>query len=267
MSNGNDNLAIFSNPALELTAVATRPEGLGTEGLGEIRADELRLPRLAIAQGLSPQLVPDDASYVPGLVIGQMFNDVTLDIYGQGPLVVVPVKRSVARIEFDPNDRKVPLDRNVPWNDPRMQWDGDNPPRATEYQEFVCLVLRKGMVPDKVVVSIKTTNKQQRDAAKLWTTYIANRGSDIYSGMYELSTKIARGKNKKGEPTMYGHFVVKNLGFVPKDTPMGAAVFALAEAFAQQLKTVDYSTNREGNEDETEFNTQQYDAEAASSRV
>jgi hypothetical protein len=213
----------------DLAPVEARPEGLGVEGLEGIRADEMKLPRLAIAQGLSPQLVPDDANFIPGLVIGQMFNDVTKDVYGTGPVRVIPVLRHVTRIEFDPNDRKRPLDREVPWNDPRMKWQGNEPPRATEFVEFVCLVLRAGKMPDKVVVSIKTTNKQQRDAAMLWTTYVNNRNADIFSGIYELTTKIARGTNRKGEPTMYAHFVVNNKGFVPKSTPAGAAVYAFAK--------------------------------------
>jgi hypothetical protein len=242
----------------DLAPVDARPEGLGIQGLEGIRADEMKLPRLAIAQGLSPQLVPDDAAFIPGLVIGQMFNDVTKDIYGTGPVRVVPVLRHVTRIEFDPNDRKRPLDRNVPWNDPRMKWTGNEPPRATEFVEFVCLALRAGKMPDKVVVSIKTTNKQQRDAAMLWTTYVNNRNADIFSGIYELTTKIARGTNRKGEPTMYAHFVVNNRGFVPKATPAGAAVYAFAKEFADQLKISGFGVDREA-EDADSFDAASFE--------
>ncbi|CAB4189636.1 hypothetical protein UFOVP1196_5 [uncultured Caudovirales phage] len=258
MANETTDLALLGN----ITGVAERPKSLDASdrtGLDGITADEIRLPRLAIAQGLSPQLVPGEGKFIKGLSIGELFNDVTEEIYGNGPITVVPVTRHVTRIEFDANDSKVPVDRDVPANDPRMRWDGDNPPRATEFVEFVCLVLRAGKAPDRVVVSIKTTNKQMREAAKLWTTYIALRGEAIYSGMYSLSSKIEKGTNKKGDATMYGVFIVKNLGFVPKDTPAGAALFEYAKTFALQLEGKTIAVDR----DDTSFDTAAMDAEGS----
>jgi hypothetical protein len=230
-----------------------RPKSLDPNdraGTEDIRPDEVQLPRLAIAQGLSPQLVPGEGKYIRGLTIGEMFNDVTEAIYGNGPLTVVPVLRHVTRIEFDPNDKKVPLDRNVPPGDPRLQWEGNNPPRATEFVEFISILLRPGVVPEAVVVSIKTTNKQQRAAAKLWTTYIVQRQAPIYSGLYTISSKIEKGKNKKGEDTMYGVFVVKNTGFIPTDTPGGAALFQHCLRFHESLQGKTIVIERDAVDDE-----------------
>ena len=251
----------------ELTGTLSRPAELDPSdqaGLEGITRDEIQLPRLTIAQGLSPQLVPGEGTFIQGLSIGQMFNDVTSEIYGNGPLTVVPVQRHVTRIEFDPENRRVPLDRNVPADDPRMFWNGDEPPRATEFVEFVCVLLRPGKAPERLVVSIKTTNKQMRAAAKLWTTFIMMRGTAIYSGMYHLTAKIEKGKNKDGQDTMYGVFIVKNAGFIPLGTPAGKAVFEFAKQFHESLEGKVINVTREaGSDDDVTFDTVAMDADKA----
>src|SRR5678815_1217471 len=198
----------------EIQPVIERPKSIDPfddSGKENINPDEIQLPRLTVAQGLHPQLVPGDIKHIPGLVIGTMFNDVTEEIYGNGPLTVVPVYRHLTRIEFDPNDRKVVLDRNVPPGDERLQWrrgagpnGEDLPPSATEFVEFVSLLLRPGKEPERLVVSIKTTNKEMRAAAKSWTTYIDARKGPIYSGIYKISSQMVKGRNKKGQDTLYG---------------------------------------------------------------
>jgi hypothetical protein len=243
-----DMVTVFDN----IEGVLQRPQaiGEGRAGTEDIRQDEIKLPRLAIAQGLSPQVITGDPKHIPGLALGQMFNDVSETIYGMGPLTVIPVLRHVSRIEFDPNDKKRPIDRDVPVGDKRLQWDGDNPPKATEFVEYVCLLLQKGKAPELVVVSIKTTNKEMREAAKLWNTYVQTRGSDIYTGMYRLTSHVIRGTNRKGEQTTYGVFVVKNAGFIPADTVPGAALLQMAKEWHERLKDKTVITEREGGPDD-----------------
>lgn len=252
-------------PAME------RPSGLdpndlaGTEDIG---VDEVRLPRLGIAQGLSPQMIPTEGNYIKGLSMFEMFNDVTSAIYGNGPLVVVPVRRSVTRIEFDPNDRKVPLDREVPAGDPRTKWTKNaegkgEPPRATEFVEFVCILLRRGFAPEPIVVSIKTTNKYQRNAAALWTTFIKLRNTAIYRGMYHITSKSEKGKTKEGQDTNFGVFVVKNAGFIPTATAAGQMLFTMAKNLHESLEGKTIVINRDDTPDEGDasFDTAAMDAQ------
>lgn len=267
-----DGLATVATPALDMATLSqfgglvpseTRPEGIDANDLNgtNIPVNEMRVPRLAIAQGLSPQLVPTEASYIKGLAIGELFNDVTNKIYQQ-PLLVVPVARNVVRIEFDAKDKKIPLDMKVPPGDKRLEWNGDEPPVATEFYEYVCLLLEKDAAPELVMVSIKATNKYQRRAAINWNTYIGTRKGPIYTGMYGITSKIEKGVSKKsGQDTLFGVFVVKNAGYVPVNTPVGAALVAYAKQQYESLngKTIDVS--REGDADE--FNPAQYEAEAA----
>jgi len=258
----------------DLQGVTERPatiDPMDKSGKEGITPDEIQLPRLTVAQGLHPQLVPGEPKYIDGLTIGTMFNDVTEELYGKGPLMVVPIYRSITRIEFDPNDRKVVLDREVPAGDPRLKWsrgtgpagpDGkptDEAPAATEFVEFVSLLLRPGKEPERLVVSIKTTNKEMRNAAKLWTTYIDNRNGPIYSGLYKLTSQMIKGKNKKGQDTLYGVFVVKNAGYIP-DTPAGKMLLEYAKQFHLASIGKRIVTEREGADD---FDTATYDAESA----
>lgn len=260
---GTTDLSTLSSiePTLDRPSDIDPSDLAGTE---DIRPDEMRLPRLAIAQGLSPQMMPGDGQYIKGLELFTMFNDLTGEQYGGGPLLVVPVKRQVTRIEFDPNDQKVPIDRDVPAGDPRLKWSSstpggpkDTPPRATEYVEFVCLLLRPGKAPEPIVVSIKTTNKFQRAAAERWTTFIGMRGASIYRGMYHLSSKFEKGKTKEGQETTFGVFVVKNAGFIPTEKIVdgkavpnlaGQALLAFAKQFHEQMENKIIDIQRENDD-------------------
>lgn len=246
----------------DVQPVAQRPKSLDLNdntGAEDIRPDEVRFPQLTIAQGLSKQLVPGEGKYIKGLTIGEMFNDVTEELYGNGPLTFVPVMRHVTRIEFDPNDRSVPIDRDVPWNDPRMKWQGDEPPRATEFVEFVSLLLRKGKAPERIVISIKTTNKHQRAAARDTTTWI-NSGGPIYSRMFNVTSRIEKGKNKEGQDTLFGVFNVKYIGFVP-DSPAGLTLKAHAKSFHDSLKGKKIVVEREEGSDD--FNPEELEKQTA----
>lgn len=227
--------------------VVERPKSLdpndrrGTEDIG---FDELRLPRLSIAQGLSPEVGETSSSRIEGLKLYDFFNNMTGEIYGRGPLMFVPIRRDIRRIEFIPRAEGGGIkDLNVPAGDDRLKWyrdpggdkTKDRPPAATEFVEFPCLLLLPGRAPEPVVLSIKTTNKWNRRAADQLRLFIKNRNAPIFSGLYTVESKpINNGKGEFGVP------VPKNAGFIPKDTPAGAALFKLAEdiASAWEGKTV-----------------------------
>lgn len=228
----------------DVTGTMTRPASLdptdksGTEDIG---AQDVRLPRLAIAQGLSPQVTPGDGQFIEGLALFDMFNDLTAEVYGKGPLTFVPVRRDVRRIEFTPRaEGGGMVDPDVPPNDPRLRWSksspevakADVPPAATTFVEFVILLLRPGKAPEPIVLSIKGTNKHNRRASDSLTTFIKLRNAAIYAGLYTVDTKVPA-KNDKGT---FGVPTIKNAGFIPKDTPAGAALYRFAEDFHNALK-------------------------------
>jgi hypothetical protein len=222
------------------------PEGdrTGTEG---ITSEDIRLPRLGIAQGLSPQVTPGDGSYIKGLALFDLFNDSTSEVYGTGPLYFVAVRRDVRCIEFIPRNEGGGIrDLNVPRNDPRAtQWrqveiDGvvkRLPPVATLFNEFVVLLLKKNgseFTTEPIVISVKSTNKYNRRAITDLNGYIKMHGSQgaksvpIYGVIYSIESKPE--KNDRGT---FGVPVFKQVGFVP---PTLQSVYEQAAEYAKSLE-------------------------------
>lgn len=251
----------------DIEPMAERPVETGIlEGLHGLNPNEIRLPRVAIAQGLSKAMTPGDSAYIESLKMFDMYNDRTGQVYGKGPLLVVPIRKTKKRIEFDPNDRNIMLDPDVPPNDPRMTWDRsvtpNLPPRATEFYEFICLALTPGQAPEPVVVSISTKNKWDRRAAEDFWNNIEMRGVSIYRGLYRVASRPE--KNDKGTFGVYG---VKNAGFIPA-TPAGKALLAMAKDFHDSLAGKTIVVDRENpNDDPDTFDTTAMDAEAKTSEM
>jgi hypothetical protein len=89
----DDMLAAMGMTAAELEA------SQGIIGMEGARPEDFQIPRLQIAQALSPQLQRSKPEYIPGLMVGQFFNTVTGENYGDSVLVV-PIKHSISRLRF-----------------------------------------------------------------------------------------------------------------------------------------------------------------------
>jgi hypothetical protein len=215
-------------------------------GKEDIGPEDIRLPRLAIAQGLSGQLSPDDSTYIEGLRLYDMFNDLTGDVYARGPITFIPIKRSVKRIVFDPDNRGQILDMDVQPEDPRNEWTrGPNgeriAPAVTKYVEFVIFMLKDGGGTEPIVLSIKCTNKFQTRAAEKLTSLIMNRNAAFYGGVYSVASKSE--KNDNGQ---FGVYVFHALGFVQDPN-----LYNAAKKFRESITGRTIIVNREpGSEDE-----------------
>lgn len=108
-------------------------------GLDEVGEDIL-LPRILLAQAMTPQRKKSDPSYVERLEEGDFFNSVTGQIYGNC-INDVTVVRYVGKraIEFSDGDI---VDANVPLDDARCKWttspQGERiPPIATIFLDYL----------------------------------------------------------------------------------------------------------------------------------
>jgi hypothetical protein len=217
-------------------------------GTEDIKANEIRLPRLAIAQGLSDQVNPDHSSYIEGLKLADMFNDLTGERFGRGPFTFIPIRREVRRMEFAPRkDGGGLIDPDVPPNDPRNEWTQDEdgkriPPRATKFVDFVVMLIREGAPAEPIVLSIKTTNKFNRAAAARLTTFIKLRRAPIYSGYYSVSSK-----QEKNDNGTFGVYVVNNIRmFNESEEP----IYRMCESFAASLEGKTIVVEREPGSDD-----------------
>lgn len=273
---------VAANEALEQAqtggALAERQSFMAGDvsGTEDITADDIQIPRLAIAQGLSPQMIPGDARHIPGLQMFEMFNDLTNDRYGQGPLYFIPLRREVRYIEFEPRVKGQQgaggvIDLNVPPNDERTLWTwsspelkaqgkkADVPPRATKFSEFIVLLLRPDGQPEMIMLSIAEKNKHNTRAAKRLTSFIKQQAlkgrnsAPIYGCQYTVESKA----EKFTEGTA-GIFVINQAGRLDDPTQddaswvRSAALFKYAKDTAAKIAGKTIVVNREPGDD-TDF--------------
>lgn len=197
-----------------------------------LEPDDIRMPRLAIAQAMSPQMTPGDSQYMEELKLYDLFNDLTQTIYGKSPILFVPIVRLVQRIEFGA-DGKTIIDRDVPYGDPRAEWtrDPNDPtgkgirPIATKFVNFISFLVRPEEAPEPVAISIRLTNKFARKTAERLTGWIELKKQvkrvPTYGGLYSVIVKPE--KNDKGT---FGVFHFSQVGLLSdRDVFESAKIF------------------------------------------
>jgi hypothetical protein len=190
-----------------------------TAGKENITQADITLPRLGLAQALSPEVNEGEANFIPGCMPGHLFNTLTRETYAKGPVPVVVVSVAPPRwVEFNPREEGGGIkDPNVPAGDPRTLWDGDTPPVATQFRDYLCLHAETG---EPLGVSLKGTSLK---AAKDLNSFIKLFPGPSYAKVYNVTT--VQRKNEKG--TFYVFKFQPAEGFAPEH------VYRAAENIAQ----------------------------------
>jgi hypothetical protein len=194
---GNEALTTRGPMGLERPSFIKAGDTRGTENIG---SNDIRPPALRIAQSNSPEAKRTEKDkYIQGLTEGMFFNSTTREIYGEGPIQIVIVNQLGHRnVEFDPNDKKVVLDFNVPDGDPRTNFttevkDGKQvrlKPRATTFYDYLILVVTDGR-RDLMTMSLKST---QLKKAKDLNTLLAGAKMPAFSFLFDVSLAPEHGK-------------------------------------------------------------------------
>jgi len=172
------------------------------KGMEHVTSDDMQLPRLALAQGLSPQIDKSDPLYIEDLELGDAYNSVTGEILGVGPWSVSFIRADPPRyVEFIPREEGGGVkDPDVPADDPRTEFtigeDGKRvKPIATKFYDFVAVMLD---TRELIALSFKSAGIQ---TAKRLNTVILNRenkhGIPMIAGQYKMTAimeKNAQGK-------------------------------------------------------------------------
>lgn len=215
-------------PADQNTALDTLPdffnEDAGEAARENLTKEDVQIPRIAIAQKMSPEVEEGHAKFIAELKLGELFNSLTGKIYGK-ELRFIPLRVEMPRfIEFYPRDIGGGVkDLNVPEGDDRTKWTTDAEgksvqPLATQFREYVVFL------PDHqevVALSMKGTSmKSARAFNGLRMTRVmpsqiggkpissAGKPAPLYAQVYKLG--VAPEKNKKGS---YFIFSVRNAGW------------------------------------------------------
>jgi hypothetical protein len=193
-----------------------------TRGTEHITKDDLQLPRIMLAQGLTPQV----AESKEGFAVGVMYNNLTEEILGRGPLSFTILRADPPRYwEFFPRDSGGGVkEADIPANDPRTQFtqDADGKsvnPVATKFYDYVILLLPK-MEP--IALSFKSSGLR---TARQLNALMKLRNAPSFFGKYKLTTTTTR--NAKG---VFAVFQVQNDGHVDE------ATFRSAEAMHEAIK-------------------------------
>lgn len=217
------------------------------KGTEHIKREDLQLPRLNLAQALSPEVQEVDPKWIRDLKPGDMFNSLTQAIYGRGPLQFIVLRGDAPRwIEFIPRNEGGGIrDMNVPAGDPRTKFREDGRhPEATKFYDFVIMLW-----PSKEVVAMSMKSTQLKVARTL-NALIKLRNAPIFSGLYALSSR--QEKNAKGT---FFVFSVKNAGWLPDQES-----YQFAEQMFESIKGRELVIDREPGEDDDDPTT--FDTEA-----
>lgn len=202
----------------------------GAEG-AVFSADDLLIPRLQLAQKMSPELDENDAKYIDGIKAGNFFNSVSRDIYTE--IDVIPCHSKTSYIEWVPRDQGGGLvgehdaDSPAVKNTLTVEEDGkrrdvmESGNELVIADEFYSFIVKEDGDYEPVLISMKST---QRKVAKRWRTLISmNKARNpktnqlqsvpIFSTLWKLTSVVE--VNKKNEK--YSNFAVQKIGPISTD--------------------------------------------------
>lgn len=212
----------------------------GHRGTEHITKDDLSIPRLALAQGLTPQVAEGKEGFTQGVI----FNSQTEQIYGKGPIRFFIVRSDKPRfIEFIPRDAGGGVrDMNVSAGDPRTNFttsaDGKRiKPLATKFYDYIVAMLPLDPKdPIKSVISLSFKSSGLKMARNL-NMMIKARNSDLFAAVYKL-TSIVDPDKRKG---VFHSFLVENDGWIESE-----ALLKVAEGMWSSLADKTVSIDRTG---------------------
>lgn len=203
----------------------------GAEG-AVFAADELLIPRLQLAQKMSPELDENDAKYIDGIKAGNFFNSVSREIYTE--FDVIPCHSRTSYTEWVPRDQGGGLvaeheadSRDVKGAETHVSDDGkrkDLMQSGNELviaDEFYAFIVKEDGDYEPVLISMKSS---QRKVAKRWRTLISmNKARNpktnqlqsvaIYSTLWKLTSVTEANKNND----KYSNFAVQKIGPITAD--------------------------------------------------
>lgn len=235
-------------------------------GAENLEQGDFLMPRLSICGKQSPQFDENNERHIEGLKIGQFFNSITREVYGDA-VYAVPLIEVKTRGKFRPYGEDGPplcvsSDGRQGEGDPggecarcpERQFTRDGKgnsvkPRCTEIMSYAVLLMPDGAEPRTVdvggkkllqwsetprfdsvsVIGFKSTSI---GSAKTWNTLLKLRNRDWFAGVYKL-TAVAQsdGKNSWHIP------MVENAGWQSK------AGYDLCLPFYESVKNM-FATGR-----------------------
>ena len=185
------------------------PEETGHEGLEHVRPQDQVLPRIGFCQSLSPERDRTHSKFIQGLQEGQLFNNLTQQVYGESveilPIIYKPAPRILWR-KRDEGSGMLCISQNgvdggtiAPTCDacPNSKHTTDAtgkyvPPKCTEYMTFACLTVKDH---DLVTIALKSTGLKK---GKAFVTRANMLNVPFFHQVWKM--EAIPEKNDKGQP-------------------------------------------------------------------
>lgn len=246
MANQNQALAVSEGPVqLELPAFLREQEAPKVSGTEDM-VDDFTVPRIQLAQAMSPQVKKRDPEYIEGLEEGMFFHALSRHVLGEefySPILKIWNSRTLFTEDnevdcWSPDyvhgSKHAELCAECPFKD----WQDSTPPLCKTFQNH--LVVVDG---DPAVLSIRLSNKAAvAEARKIRTSakLIEGKGVGLFAAKFHFASKMVKG-------TQGSYFVVTA---TPAGYVQSEEEYAQYAALAERLKDVnkprgDFGPNKE----------------------
>lgn len=233
-------------------------QGAGTQN---VTATDLSTPIISVLQSNSPQCKRSDPKYIEGAKEGDLYNNVTNEVYdGEHGLVVVPCYFEKVFIEWRPNRGglvgihksdtplrdQVKMVKNAEGKDIPTLPSGNN---LIETNQHYVLLLTEGNAPEGAVISMASS---QLKSSRLWNTLIKkvqlqdSKGNFFVPASYYMTYRLTTKSRQKDTHTWCVWSVEPN-GPVPSKAVYDAGK-ALEKAVASGTVKVKVDESAQGNE-------------------
>ena len=142
-------------------------------------SSEMQIPFVRILQAMSPQLKKREAEYIEGSEEGDLFNNVTMELFvGEEGVNILPCYQTTKYLEFVPREQGGGYQGEISISDPVLQQtkrDGGkeilpNGNELVKSDQHFCLIVGEDGITQPVVVDMKST---QLKVSRQWKTKIA----------------------------------------------------------------------------------------------
>jgi len=142
-------------------------------------SSEMQIPFIRILQAMSPQLKKREAVYIEGAEQGDMFNNVTMELFhGEDGITVVPCYQTTKYLEFVPREEGGGYVGEIPVTDPILSQTTrsgakemlPNGNELVKSDQHFCLVVDEDGITQPVVIDMKSS---QLKVSRQWKTKIA----------------------------------------------------------------------------------------------
>lgn len=189
-------------------------QGGPARGSENVDTTDLVIPRLELAQALSPCLKKGDAGYIEGAEQGDIFNTVTRELYkAENGVLVIPILYKKEYLVWKDRKQGGGFRGSYPTLDEANQriageQDAEHL-MANETGQQLVLVVRDDGTTDDTMLAMVSMSRTKLKVSKNWNSLIRLNGGDRFSRVYRLIAVDEQ--NSAGED--YKNFGVMAAGF------------------------------------------------------